>query len=161
MTNPDVPVTGQQGRSHTELREVVTVDQPFDADGLYALRATLLAHAPRLGLLEVTVDHLLIVASELAANAIRHGGGTGRLRVWRDATTLYCRVSDDGPGITDPDTGITRPAELDAGGHGLWICRQLCAQLTISSTDPDGRGATVTAAISLDGQSSPHGGAPG
>jgi hypothetical protein len=27
----------------------------------------------------------------------RHGGGTGRLRLWHHGHTLYCQVSDDGP----------------------------------------------------------------
>ncbi|GII25870.1 ATP-binding protein [Planosporangium mesophilum] len=159
MTRPELPVTGPGLRPPVEAPEVITVDQLFDADGLYALRATLVAHAARLDLPEEKVDHLLIVANELATNAIRHGGGTGRLRLWRDATTLYCRVSDHGPGIADPNAGATPPAQPDTGGHGLWICRQLCDDLIITNAD-DGHGPTVTALIGVDGQSTPHSGDP-
>ena len=134
------------------------VDQPFDTDGLYALRATLAAHAARLDLSEEKVDHLLIVANELATNAIRHGAGIGRLRLWRDATTLYCHVSDHGPGIADPSAGTTPPAQLDTGGHGLWICRQLCDDLIITNAGPDDHGVTVTALIGLNGQPEPQSG---
>jgi anti-sigma regulatory factor (Ser/Thr protein kinase) len=160
MNSPDVPVTGRRRRSRVDTPEVVTVDEPFDVDGLYALRATLAAHAPRLDVPQEKVEHLLIVASELATNAIRHGGGSGRLRLWRDATTLYCRVSDHGPGITDPSVGSMPPDRLRTSGRGLWICRQLCDDLIITNADQDGHGATVTALISLDGQPSPRNGDP-
>src|SRR2546429_7152616 len=41
------------------------------------------AHAGRLGASQVIIERLLIVAGELATNAVRHGGGTGRVRLWR------------------------------------------------------------------------------
>jgi anti-sigma regulatory factor (Ser/Thr protein kinase) len=130
------------------LDAAVDVDQTFDADGLYALRATLAAHASALGAPDEQVEHLLIVAVELATNAIRHGGGTGRLRLWHDNGHLYCQVSDRGPGIADPAVGRTRPdpTRLD-GGRGMWICRNLATEVVIDS-GPGGRGATVTAVIS-------------
>jgi anti-sigma regulatory factor (Ser/Thr protein kinase) len=127
--------------------EVVEVDQPFDANGLYALRETLAAHASRLGADDDQIDHVIIVASELATNVIRHGGGTGQLRLWHQDGTLFCQVSDHGPGISHPATaGATLPdtSHVD-GGRGLWICRQL-ADLRIEP-GPDGHGTTITAAI--------------
>lgn len=127
--------------------DVVDVDLRFDVDGLYALRATLSAHASGLGATEEHVEHLLIVASELAANAIQHGGGTGRLRMWHRDGTLYCEVSDRGPGIPDTDAGTKPPDPASTtGGRGLWICRSLTTEFSIEH-GPDGCGATVTAAI--------------
>jgi anti-sigma regulatory factor (Ser/Thr protein kinase) len=147
MSSPDPAVhsTGRRSASHPPA--VVDVDQPFDADGLYALRATLAAHASRLGAANEQIDHLLIVAGELATNAIRHGGGNGRLRLWHQDQILYCQVSDQGPGIADPTIGTTAPDPSTAeGGRGMWICRQLAAEITIDR-GPHGRGATVTTAI--------------
>jgi anti-sigma regulatory factor (Ser/Thr protein kinase) len=126
--------------------EVVDVDHSFDVDGLYALRATIAAHASHLGARPEQVEHLLIVASELASNAIRHGGGGGRLLLWQADNTLYCQVTDNGPGLADQTVGTTRPAHNSADGRGLWICRNLTAALTIE-LGPDGSGTTVTAAI--------------
>jgi anti-sigma regulatory factor (Ser/Thr protein kinase) len=129
---------------------VVDVDQPFDVDGLYALRSTLAAHASQLGADPDQIEHLVIVAGELATNVIRHGGGTGRLRLWHHDGVLYCQVSDNGPGIRDPDVGTKPPDPAGHdGGRGLWICRHLTTELTID-TGPDGHGATVTAAIGQD-----------
>jgi anti-sigma regulatory factor (Ser/Thr protein kinase) len=128
--------------------EAVAVDHQFDADGLYALRAALAAHADHLGAATEQVERLLIVGGELATNAIRHGGGTGRLRLWRDGELLRCQISDHGPGIADPDAGTHAPAPTATGGRGLWITRQLCQDLAI---DTGPQGTTVTAAIPLDG----------
>src|SRR5439155_24995785 len=77
------------------------LDLPFTSDGLHLLRATVAAHAGHLGVPDHRIGPLITVASELAANAIRHGGGTGRLRLWRDPTAVFCQVSDHGPGIPD------------------------------------------------------------
>jgi anti-sigma regulatory factor (Ser/Thr protein kinase) len=88
------------------------------------------------------------VAGELATNAIRHGGGQGRLLLWHHDETLYCRVSDQGPGITDPTAGTYQPSPHASQnvGRGLWIRRNLASELTIS-TGPDGRGTIVQAVI--------------
>jgi anti-sigma regulatory factor (Ser/Thr protein kinase) len=128
------------------------VDQPFDGDGLYQLRATLTAHAPLLELSSEQTEHLLIVAGELATNAIRHGGGGGRLRLWRHGDALFCQVTDGGPGIADLTVGTTPPDQARAGGRGVWICRQLCAELLIENAVP-GPGAVVTAVLGID---APH-----
>jgi anti-sigma regulatory factor (Ser/Thr protein kinase) len=135
--------------------EVVILDQPFGKDGLYTLRAAVAAHAGQLDIPDDQLDSLLIVAGELATNAIRHGGGGGRLRLWRDPTALHCQISDHGPGITDHTVGTRLPKPSDARGRGMWICRQLSDTLTIQPGDR-GRGATVTAVIRLDSRPSPR-----
>ena len=139
-----------EGAAHTQpghTPQPVDVDQPFDADQLYALRPTLAAHASRHGAPEQQIEHLITVATELATNAIRHGGGTGRLRIWHHDTTFYCQVTDQGPGITDPAVGTTPPDPTNPyGGRGIWITRHLTNDLQIES-GPDGRGTTITAAI--------------
>ena len=146
MAGPDGSAAGPGGQSRLDAREAAALEQPFDADGLYALRAAVAAHAGRFDLPDDQLDDLLIVAGELATNAIRHGGGSGRLRLWRVGSTLRCQVTDRGPGITDPTLGDTPPDPTDTGGRGLWICRQLSDSLTIRPGD-HGRGTTITAVI--------------
>jgi anti-sigma regulatory factor (Ser/Thr protein kinase) len=147
MNSPDRPAPTLGRPAEVRSAETDDVAQPFDADGLYGLRATVAAHASRLGAAAEQLDELLIVTSELASNAIRHGGGSGRFRLWRRGTTFYCQVSDDGAGITDPDVGTILPDPAGGpGGRGLWICRNLAVELTIEP-GPDGRGTTVTAAL--------------
>ena len=73
------------------------LDQAFDGDSLYALRAAVAAHAAEAGLPRQRVYDVVTAAHELAANAVRHGAGRGRLRLWADGRSLHCQVSDDGP----------------------------------------------------------------
>jgi anti-sigma regulatory factor (Ser/Thr protein kinase) len=147
MTTPDRSTRSQRGLPGVDAPDVVAADQPFDADGLYSLRATVTAHATQFGASPVLVDRLVIVASELASNAVRHGGGTGRLRLWRDDTTVYCQIIDRGRGFADLAVGIQPPGRMATGGRGVWICRQLCDDLIIVNT---GQGATVTASMIMD-----------
>jgi anti-sigma regulatory factor (Ser/Thr protein kinase) len=149
MTSPDPPANAP-GRA-TGVPEVVAVDQPFSADDLYSLRAAVVAHAGSLGAPPVQVERLLIVASELATNAIRHGGG-GRLRLWRQHTRLHLQVSDDGPGLADHTVGSKPPAPMAAGGRGMWICRQLADDLHITNGP---LGTTITATLDLGAQQGP------
>lgn len=147
MSSPDQPAHAPRPRSAGIGPEAADLDQTFDLDSLYALRETLAAHASRLGATDDQIDALLIVAGELATNAIRHGGGIGRLRLWHYGAVLYCQVSDHGLGINDPSVGMSQPNPTGGnGGRGLWICRNLTTDLTIDR-GPDGRGAIVTAAI--------------
>lgn len=40
-----------------------------------------------------------MVASEMAANAVRAGAGSFRLRAWREDGAVMVEVGDDGPGF--------------------------------------------------------------
>jgi anti-sigma regulatory factor (Ser/Thr protein kinase) len=151
MTSPDRPIDpirqGPAGPEPEAAAVDAAVDFTFDVTSLYMLRATVAAHASRMGAAGDQLDHLLIVAGELASNAIRHGGGTGRIRLWRGDGAMFCQVADFGPGFTDPTVGTTQPdPDVHDGGRGIWICRNLTAHLVIDA-GPDGRGAIVTAAV--------------
>src|SRR5262245_3602059 len=123
------------------------LDQAFELGTLYRLRAALAAHATELGASERLVGNLVIAAGELASNAVRHGGGRGRLRLWYHADTLRCEVADQGPGLAGADTAGTVPPPLTAtAGRGLWIVRQLVDDLMIAC---DGSGTVATVSISL------------
>jgi anti-sigma regulatory factor (Ser/Thr protein kinase) len=125
----------------------VPLDQRFDSDGLFSLRAAVSAHASDLGLGPERVGDVVMIAHELASNVIRHGGTAGRLRLWRTDHAVLCQVSDTGPGLADPAAAGRAPAPLSApDGRGLWIVRQLSDRLDIES-GPDGSILTVTIAI--------------
>ena len=130
----------------------LTLDQPFDEDGLFALRSAVAAHAADLGAGAI-LDDAVLVAHELSSNAVRHGGGTGRLRLWRTAASLVVQVSDTGPGLPDPaQAGLKRPSPSVPGGRGLWIVRHL-GELHVDQT-ADGTTITTTIALSA-GPASP------
>src|SRR4030095_6148199 len=124
------------------------IDRSFSADDLYALRAEVAAHVSARGAGRGDLERVLIVASELATNAIRHGGGSGQLTLWWDGHLVHCRVSDRGPGLADAAAGCTPPDLSAPGGRGLWLCRVLSDRLELEATPH----VTVTAALDLKQQ---------
>src|SRR5216683_1269436 len=80
------------------MQEPPALDQVFDGDSLYALRAAVAAHGLQAGLAEGRLGDLVLAVHELAANAVRHGGGRGRLQIWDTGGMLRCEVTDDGAG---------------------------------------------------------------
>jgi anti-sigma regulatory factor (Ser/Thr protein kinase) len=122
----------------------VSLDQTFDLDGLVALRSAVAAHADRLGLPLDRVQELVLVAHELASNAIRHGAGTGRLRIWAGDGMVHCEISDPGPGFANPgDKSYWQPPVDQLGGRGLWLAYHLCDDFDLVS-GPDGTTATAS-----------------
>jgi anti-sigma regulatory factor (Ser/Thr protein kinase) len=66
---------------------------------------------------------MLVAGTEVAANAVRHGGGIEEVRVGRADGRFVCEVIDRGTGFDDPVAGYLAPR---AGtGTGLWVARQL------------------------------------
>src|SRR5579872_5734821 len=130
------------------------LDQAFDAGSLYALRAAVAAHATSAGLAPGRADDLVIAVHELAANAVRHGAGHGRLRVWRSDHALLCEITDDGV----PDAKDTENAAPEAQanewrtepGHGLSLVRQVADHTSLSS-GRDGTSATISFTLAAPG----------
>lgn len=108
---------------------VAPLDQAFDAGSLYALRSAVAAHAAAAGLGRQQVYTVTSVAHELAANAVVHGAGHGRLRLWVDGGFLCCQVTDDGRDGTAAGNGAEWPVEH---GHGLWVAGRLADEVRIS-----------------------------
>jgi anti-sigma regulatory factor (Ser/Thr protein kinase) len=133
---------------------VIALDQLFDGEGLFQLRSAVAAHGAHLGLADPDLADLVLVAHELASNAVRHGGADaadpGRLRLWRAGDVIVCEVSDHGPGLADPDNaGEAPPATGASGWRGLYIVRQVVVKLEIAS-GPGGATVTATVAIPAD-----------
>jgi anti-sigma regulatory factor (Ser/Thr protein kinase) len=105
----------------------------FDFAALSAVRALIRVHAADLGLDEAGVLDFTLVVSELAANSVRHGGGSGTLRLWRQGPYAVCEVRDRGV-LTDPLVGTRRPDfRRSAGGAGLWTVNRICDLVLIRS----------------------------
>ncbi len=140
------PATGA-GRASQPGAQPPALDQEFDSGTLYRLRAAVQAHADRAGLSEDRANDVVLAVHELAANAIAHGAGHGRLRLWDLNGSLTCEIVDGGrPGTTaSADSADPWPA---ADGHGLWLVGQVTDHLELRS-GPRGTQAVITFVLPL------------
>jgi anti-sigma regulatory factor (Ser/Thr protein kinase) len=90
------------------------------------------------------LDRLLIAVTEIAGNAVRYAGGTGRITLRRQGGRLIVEITDDGPGLP-ADLSMERPAVTALGGRGLWLAHAMCDDITIVS-GPGGVTVTMTVA---------------
>ena len=113
----------------------------FGAGELAAVREFVSRRARAAGLSASRCDDLVLAANEVASNSVRHGGGRGDLRIWREHETLLCEVRDGGR-LDDPLAGRRRPDLMEIGGHGLWIANQVCDLVQLRSF-PEGSAVRI------------------
>ncbi|MFP5371841.1 MAG: anti-sigma factor RsbA family regulatory protein [Actinomycetes bacterium] len=108
-------------------------DAPTLADLRHELGAVIASLVPDRDL----QGDLHLGASEIAANAFRHGVRPVSARVWAEVDRLICLIRDRGTSYRDPFAGFT-PAhgpDLAAGGMGLWLARKLWDHVDVLPTD--------------------------
>jgi anti-sigma regulatory factor (Ser/Thr protein kinase) len=143
------------------------LDRRFDAGGLAALRAVVLAYAVEAGTPENSAKDVMLAAHELAANAVRHGAGAGRLQMRAGDGMLRMQVHDAGLANRTGQAGTAGldgqdiPGGGDGGwplrpGHGLWVVRQVADEVSVWRGPG---GPVVTAAFALPAAGAPP--APG
>ena len=109
---------------------------------LPALRRLLADYGRDLGEPEERVDDLVLAASEVATNALRHAGAAASaVAVWSDDDEIVCQVRDGGDWTSDPLAGWVPPDVGSISGWGLPIARQLCDAVEIAHA---GGGTTVS-----------------
>lgn len=119
------------------------LDRDFDVDALAGLREAVLSCAAAAGIPRGQALDVMLAVHELAANAVRHGAGHGRVRMWRSDGSLRCEVSDPGPASRNglASGGAAGRAPGDPGavpwpvehGHGLWLVTKVADQVRVTS----------------------------
>jgi anti-sigma regulatory factor (Ser/Thr protein kinase) len=117
----------------------------YERDDLRAVRRFVDEHAASMGLDPASRADLVLAASEIATNGVRHGGGWGVVRMWRDADSVVCDFRDSGR-IEEPLAGRQRPSSAQTSGYGLWLANQLCDLVQIR-TGPSDSNVRLTLAI--------------
>ncbi|KAB8188250.1 ATP-binding protein [Nonomuraea phyllanthi] len=111
------------------------------------LRRVVAEHAAHEGLSGRRLEDFVLAVNEITTNAVIHGGGYGRLRLWSHDGRLWCEVTDEGPGLSPGWMSDMRPpAGLEFRGRGLWLTRMLCADIMIVS----GPGGTTVTFAAVD-----------
>jgi anti-sigma regulatory factor (Ser/Thr protein kinase) len=132
------------------------LDREFDTDALAGLREAVLGYATACGMPEDRAIDVMLAVHELAANAVRHGPGHGRLRIHVTGSILHCEVGDPGPSSRDgyPPDGTGGPPPGTPGvvpwpveqGHGLWLVHEAADHLRVTSGP---HGSLTTAVFTL------------
>ena len=125
--------------------DVVAIRQESD---IVLVRQRVRAHASELRFSLVDQTKLVTAASELARNALIHGGGgRARLEVLSAAGRRGLRVTfeDEGPGMRDVNEAL-RDGFSTAGGLGLGLggARRLVNEFDIVSAPGQGTRVTIT-----------------
>ncbi|MGW4798922.1 ATP-binding protein [Nonomuraea sp. NPDC004297] len=114
----------------------------FARGRITSLRRTVAEHAGHEGVTGRRLEDFVLAVNELTTNAVVHGGGHGRLRLWSTGGRLWCEISDEGPGLPAGWMGDMRPpGGFESRGRGLWLTSMLCEHITIVSGPA---GTTVT-----------------
>ncbi|MBM3977036.1 MAG: ATP-binding protein [Planctomycetes bacterium] len=152
---------GPYGRGFTTARDL-RLRLPSTHDAVRLARSMLRHFARLQGLHDREVERLMLVSSELLANAVDHGGGGAALD---DSQLLHgasmglhllfighgwrLEVSDQGGG--DPEAMRRRllpkdaPDELDERGRGMFLIAELVDHVEVHRTS-DNRGLVVSVA---------------
>ena len=110
------------------------------------LRHAVASAAERAGLTGQRLDDFVLAVNELLTNAVRHGGGTGRVGLWARAGSVVCEVTDRGAGLAGPPPA-GRPAADQTGGWGLWLAGELTDSLDVE-TGEDGTTVRISSRTS-------------
>lgn len=118
-------------------------------DDVVRVRQQVRVVATQSGLSLVDQTKLVTAASELARNALVHGGGgTARVEVVTSAAGkpgVRVDFTDDGPGIPDVDLALTDGWTSGAGlGLGLSGARRLVDEFELTSKPGGGTSVIVT-----------------
>ncbi|WP_433297679.1 ATP-binding protein [Actinoplanes sp. CA-030573] len=139
QTSPTVEVIGTE----------VLLTETFDHSSITVLRHAIASCARGAGLVGDRLDDFVVAVNELLSNAVRHGGGRGRVALWRQEGSVVCEVSDAGAGIADPRPArAARPAIDQPGGWGLWLAEELTDSFELT-TGSGGTTVRVSSAVSL------------
>ena len=127
----------------------VLLAETFDHSSITALRHVVASRVGAAGLSGDRLDDFVVAVNELLTNAVRHGGGLGRVALWRQDGDLVCEVSDSGAGLAEPrPLAHVRPAADQPGGWGLWLARELTDSFQLT-TGIGGTTVRVSSRLSL------------
>jgi signal transduction histidine kinase len=118
---------------------LLTVAISSEAD-VVAVRQRTRRVAELLGLDAQDQTRLATAVSEVARNALVHGGGGQadiRIVAAGARSILAVRIADHGPGIAEPD-GVLAGASSSGRGLGLVSARRLCDHFTLASRPGEG-----------------------
>jgi serine/threonine-protein kinase RsbT len=131
------------------MTTLVAEERPIrTSEDVVLVRQAVRARAVEAGFSLVDQTKLVTAASELARNALEHGGGGSmRLEVLNDGARRAVRLTfeDQGPGIADVEQAMKDGFSTGSGlGLGLGGAKRLANEFDIQSRPNEGTRVTIT-----------------
>lgn len=116
----------------------VLMDRTFGHGDITLLRHEVTSVLPSVGVTGDRLSGYVLAVNEVITNVVLHAGGHGRIVLRLESGSVWCVVTDSGPGIPDGclDDHLV-PGTEEIGGRGLWLAHQLCDEVT-TATGPIG-----------------------
>ena len=136
-------VAGGEGPGGTLL------DRVFEHEDIARVRHAVQALLTTAGFGGDRLQSFVLAVNEIITNAVLHAGGRGRVVLRPAGHSIWCTVTDSGPGIPQhfrhpPEV----PAAYEVGGRGIWLAYRLCDEVTMA-TGPIG--TTIGLRMALPG----------
>lgn len=160
------PARGQDVRAAAEREPARTavaapaelpylLDRAFGRDEITIVRHQVAQELRGTRLPDDRLQGFVLAINEVITNVVLHAGSDGRLVLWLTEGSVWCTVTDSGPGIPQryaepPEV----PEAYDVGGRGIWLAHQLCDEVTVA-TGPIG--TTIGLRIALPRGDRPEG----
>ncbi|MEU4215698.1 ATP-binding protein [Actinoplanes sp. NPDC026623] len=126
--DPDRSIPARSDRARFTL-----LDRTFGRDEITVVRHEVTARL-NLGVLGDRLPGFVLAINEVITNAVLHAGGHGRIVLWGTAGSLWCTVTDSGPGIPERFRHPPQaPEAFEVGGRGIWLAHQLCDEVTMAT----------------------------
>jgi anti-sigma regulatory factor (Ser/Thr protein kinase) len=81
------------------------------------------------------VDDLVFAVSEVVTNGICHGKPPVHLRLWASHDRVLAKITDCGPGLENPFSGLLPTTDSATAGLGLWLAHRMCSHVSLVNTD--------------------------
>jgi anti-sigma regulatory factor (Ser/Thr protein kinase) len=114
--------------------DATLLDRTFGRDDITVVRHEVQARLAAAGLTGDRLQGFVLAVNEVITNVVLHAGGQGRIVVRPAGGSLWCTVTDSGPGIprrylSPPEI----PAAFEVGGRGIWLAYRMCDEVTMAT----------------------------
>lgn len=133
MQTPDGPVQDGTGAVQVELAQ----DRRAAGQARRAARDVLVAWC-----LSGLVDAVVLAASELVTNAVRHGRPPVRMELQRQENQVRLDVHDGNP--TEPPTAPADADDVAESGRGMGIVQAVADDVAVEQVEDDGKVVRAT-----------------
>lgn len=109
-------------------------DQVFGTADVTAIRHGVRARLVEAGFGGDRLQAFVLAINEIITNVVLHAGGRGRIVLATSGQSVWCTITDSGPGIpAHHQRPPEAPDAFDVGGRGIWLAYRLCDEVTMAT----------------------------